>query len=440
VRSPYLPIFDQTKAISTDERRRVGLVTATLLLRQQEWLHRRVEFVAYEDVDLMRRRNSVDFTIPGWAFDLLGAKTKPISVAVPISLFRKNTLVHFNLNDEHGAATPLFLGPQAAMLAEMALLATAEVALKNGDLPSTIIDGIRDVAYAEPSKAHLAQSQLYESKKQYAAMRKELEKHAIFGALVKSFTDNYIAAVLLLARRGERRVIHFAYDEPRVDITYGRARRLGVAFGMLTGRRSYNAYILASAGDAASYHIEAEAPDGVRISSRETVSGGANRLPDNKVDSFQRIHLHYSNLPSGSRLAVVLRISPRSSTIVRVAAMTSLLTFFAVLFTRIGVGAIVNNKAIDGMAVLLSIPTLLSVYVLRAEEHPATTHILWPIRVVATSPGVLAFAAAFVLATGGDSDWSKIVLDVLSGLLALGTWILMRTWHRAARYGRRRRG
>jgi hypothetical protein len=439
MRSPYLPLFDHTKEMSTEERRRVGLVTAALLLRQQEWFHRRVEQVTYEDIDLMRRRNSVDFTIPEWALDILGAKTKPINVAVPISLFRKDTLVHFNLNDEHGAAAPLFLGPQAAQLAELALLATAELALNNGNLPSTIVDGIKEVADAAPSEARQAQERLYAPKKTYATMRQELEQHSIFRALVKSFIENYIAAVLLPTRRGERRVIHFAYDEPRQDITYGGTRRLEVALGMLTGRRSYNAYIFSSAGDAASYHIEAEAPEGLRISSRETVSGGSGRQPDQKVGSFKRVHLHYSKLASGSRLAIVLRISPRSSTILRVAAMTSVLTFLAVLFTRIEVGDIVNHRAIDGMAVLLSIPTLLSVYVLRSDEHPATTHILWPIRVVATAPGVLAFAAAAVLASGGSAEWSTIVLDVLSGLLALSTWILMLTWRRAARHERQRR-
>jgi hypothetical protein len=270
-------------------------------------------------------------------------------------------------------------------------------------------------------------------------MREQLEKHSVFAALLETFISNYIAAVMLNVGAGERRVIHFAYDEPRTDISYGPARRLNVALGMLTGRRSHSEYILVSGGDSASYHIEAEAPEGLRIGSRETIYKGSYRPPDQKVGSFRRIHVHYSGLARGSRLAVVLRISPRSSTIIRAGALTSALTFLAVLYTRLAVHDIAHNHTVEAMAILLSVPPLLSVYVLRTDEHPATTHILWPIRIVATAPGVLGIAGAAALAGGGSAEWSEITLEVLTGLLALATWILMRTWHKASVRARRRR-
>lgn len=438
--SPYAHIIDNSKPpIDPEDRRRLGLVTATLILRQQEWLHRRVEHVTFEDADLMRRSNSVDFTIPRWVLEILGVKgTKPIMIAVPVTLFRKNTLVHFNLNDEHSGALPLLLGPQAATLAGMALLASAELVLNNGDLPSSIVDDMNEVASADPDDAYGAQARLFSQERTDPQMREELQQHNLFSALVSTFIEHYIAAVVVRVRLGQRRVIHFAYDEPRVDIAYGRAHRLSVAFGMLAGRLSHTAYILASGGDAASYHIESEAPEGLMISTRETIYKGDKKPPDHKVDSFRRSHVHYSKLARTSRLAVRLRISPLSSTIIRVGALTSALTLIAVLFARVFVHSISQHGRIEAMAIVLSVPTLLSVYVLRTDEHPATTRILWPIRIVATAPGILGLSAAAALAGGGNAAWSKIALDALAGLLAVATWILMLTWHRAARRQRRR--
>ncbi len=135
---------------------------------------------------------------------------------------------------------------------------------------------------------------------------------------------------------------------------------------------------------------------------------------------------------------MALRITPRSSTIIRAGALTSALTFLAVLYTRIFIHDITHNHTAEAMTILLSVPPLLSVYVLRADEHPATTHILWPIRIVAAAPGALGLAAAAALAAGGGAEWSEITLEILTGLLALATWILMRTWHRASRRERRR--
>jgi len=437
--SPYQAIFDRTDRIDLIDRRRVGLVTATLLLRRQEWLHRRVELVTFDDLGVTRRRNSVDFTVPQWAFQYLGVDgSGPTNIGVPVTLFRKGALVHFNIGDEGNDAVPLLSGAQAGAMAEMALLATAELILPSGQVPPEIASDIRQLATErDQTCARKALERLFSSTESDAEDRGLLKSHAVFSPLAITFANNYMGAVLLDLRGGERRVIHFAFDEQHPEVDNGRAK-MRATFDMLYGRRDYEVLVLASAaGDAGSFHIEAEAPEGVDISSRETFFGHTAKEPDEKIGFFRRAHIHYTNLPASARLGFIVRLTPRSSTLIRGAALISALTLIAVAVIRLQIAAIIHNKASGDAAILLVTPTLLSIYVARANEHPTTTHILWPIRIVATAPGILSFGAAVVLVAGGDDFWSEATLWAVVALLALNTVILVRLWRRARRLRRR---
>jgi len=399
--------------------------------------------VTFEDQDVIRRSSSIDFTLPHWALEYLGAASaKKLKIAVPLTLLRKGTLVHFNLGDESSAAVPLLSGSQSGALAEMALLATAELVLRTGTVPREIASDIRQLSCErDVGCARKALDRLLSSTEPDPQSRGLLKSHPVFAPLANALVSNYIGAVLLDLRGGNRRVIHLAYDENRDNLGDGRTARLGGALGVLAGRRSHRFLVLASAaGDAGSFHFEAEAPEGLSISSREIFFGRAGKAPDEKIGSYRRSHIHYSNLSAGAQLAVELRLSPRSSTIVRAGALTSALTLLTLVAVRLQLGDIISKGIAGEAAILLVTPTLLSVYVARADEHPATTQLLWPIRIAATVPGILSFAAGIVLVTGAADFWSKFTLWTIVAVLALNTWILMRTWQRAARRQRRRIG
>jgi hypothetical protein len=448
MRSPYLPLFDHTDQMSPEEKFLVGLTTASLLVGRQAWVHRRVELLTFEDHNVIRRRNSIDFTFPRWASQMLGMRdSKSAEIAVPLALVRKGTLVHFNLRDEREAAVPLLSGVQVGRLAEMALLATARLVLPTDEVPSWIAKDIRQVA--RDRRRHLSNDekgrpsgvleQLFSPAQPYPHYRALLKKHEVFLPLAEAFDRNYMAAVLLKIKGGERRVIHFAYDEMLDDTGDERANRRNSTRRKLMGQSQQVLVSASSAGDAASFHSEAESPEGLIINSRETLFGDElDRMPDGKVGNFQRSHVHYLNLPPGSQLAIVLSISPRSSTIIRGAALISALTLLAVLYARLRLPEIVTSHSGGAVAALLIVPTLLSIWVSRPDEHPATTYLLWPIRIMATTPGILAFMAAGVLASGGTNLWSKITLGTLIGLLGFVTAILMLSWYRAADAQRRK--
>jgi hypothetical protein len=448
-----LPLFDRDLEMSQDDRRRVGLTTALLFVRRQQWLHRRVELVTFEDQDVMRRNNSVDFTLPRWAPEYLGVRaSKPTKVAVPITLLRKGTLAHFNLSDEGNNAVPFLTGTQVGALAEMALLATAELAL-NDTVPSPIACDIQRLTWDRRAGENDSRRQrpsdtfnrLFSPGQPAPQYRAALKEHPIFLPLAEVFDDNYIGAVLLTIAGGERRVVHFAYDEM---IGEGHSYRRRITRELFKGSLSRRVAVLASAaGDAASFHIEAEAPEGLRISSQVTLTETQDDAPREGIDprvekfgSYQRSHIHCNDIQASDRLAVMLRLGPRSSTIVRGAALTSALTGLAVLYARLRLGTIVSKEVGGAAAVLLVIPTILSVWVVRSNEHPATTALIWPLRIVATAPAVFGLTAAGVVVTGGYTPWSKDTLWVLVGLLAVATWILGATWRGAIRrQGRRSR-
>jgi hypothetical protein len=455
--APYLQLFDHTIAPDDDERRRIGLTTALLFVRRQQWLHRRVELVTFEDQDVIRRSNSIDFTLPRWTAEYLNiSDSEPSKIVVPVALFRKGMLVHFNLSDEGNDAVPLLSGTQVGPLAELALLATAELILGLDNVDESIAADIQQLTWdrraaetespSDRRRPSTAFERLFSPNEPARESRALLKSHPIFLPLAEAFDDNYIAAVLLTIGGGDRRVIHFAYDE-EIGERDSLVDRLATTKDMFAGRILRRVAVLATgAGDAESFHMEAEAPEGLRISSRVTLTEtkDENHRKDieervEKTGSYRRSHIHCNDVEPTDQLAIVLRLGPRSSTIVRGAALTSALTLIAVLYVRLRLGDIALEGTSGAAAVLLVIPTLLSVWVVRSNEHPATTHLLWPLRIVATAPAIFGLAAAGVIVTGSHASWSGAALSTLVGLLGVATWILSATWIGAIRrHGRRR--
>jgi hypothetical protein len=447
VQAPYLPLFDPTLKLDEDARRRIGLTTALLFVRRQEWVHRRVELVTFEDQDVIRRSNSIDFTLPRWTAEYLKVSdAEPSKIAVPIALFRKATLAHFNLSDEGSDAVPLLSGTQVGPLAELALLATAELVLGPGNVHDRIAEDIQQLTWDRradddqdgrrpPSAAF---KRLFSLDEPAPESRFFLKRHPIFLPLARTFDDNYIAAVLLTIAGGDRRVLHFAYDEMIGETGSEQAHRRRTIKELFEGNLSRRVLVLASsAGDAESFHMEAEAPEGLRISSRVTFTQTQDtsrradvEKPVEKSGNYQRSHIHCNDVHASDRLAVVLRVGPRSSTIIRGAALTSALTLLAVIYVRIQIHHISKHGA-SAATVLLVIPTILSLWIARSNEHPATTYLLWPLRIVATAPAILGLIAASVLITGSTSFSGEAVLTAIISLLAVATWILASTWRGA---------
>src|SRR4051812_39163601 len=112
----------------TDEE---ALIIAGLALDQQSWVHRRVEQIMYLDDRSVRRRISIDFTVPsGWPFD------GPLHL--PITQFVKKPLTNFSFADEHGNPLPMLTAEQNGSFSTALLRRLARV--PDADLVDFIVD------------------------------------------------------------------------------------------------------------------------------------------------------------------------------------------------------------------------------------------------------------------------------------------------------------
>lgn len=444
-------MFNQADEPSSDDMRRIGLATATLILFWPQWLHRRVELVTFEDHDVIRRSNSFDFTVPHQAYDLLGVESaKAVRMAVPLTFVRKGELVHLNLSSEGSEAIPLLSTPQLTALSEAALVATAETALDNKAVPAGIVCDIRrlvrDQAKEDPMTSRYtgpaieARDRLFSEHESDAEVRRLLLSHSVFAALAYAFSTQFLAAVMLPVTAHERRIVHFAYDERFYD-SDGLFRRLRILLALLAGNRARRVLtFVPHVSESASYHFEAEAPEGLQISWGKGYLFRSNgEPPEEKVETYQRIHFHYERPPRSAILAVAIWLRPRSSTIVRGATLTAGLTLLGAVYALSQFREITSSHgAQSAAAILLVVPLLLSLYLVRSDEHPMTTQLLWPLRVIATAPGVLSLMAAGVLVGNLSQRLSEWILRVIVALLVLSTAILAQTWFQTVRQERRR--
>jgi hypothetical protein len=450
MQSPYAAMFDQAGGLNPEDMRGIGLATAMLIIFWPQWLHRRVELVTIEDHDVIRRSNSFDFTVPHQVYDLLSVDgTQPVRTAVPLTFVRKGELVHLKLTSEGSDAVPLLSTPQLSALSEAALIATAETALGGKIVPPTIICDIRrlvrDAAKENPQTSRYigpaieARDRLFSEHEPEAEIRKLLRSHSVFASLAYAFSIQFLAAVMLPITAHERRIVHLAYDERFYD-SDGLFRRLRILFALVAGNRARRILISAPhANESASYHLEAEAPEGLQISWGKAYFLRTDIPPEEKTGTYQRIHFHYERLTRGTRLSIALWLRPRSSTIVRGATLTAALTLLGVSYVLLQFGEITSiHGAQSAAAALLVVPLLLSLYLVRTDEHPMTTQLLWPLRIIATAPGVLSLMAAGVLVGNLSQRLSEWILRGIVALLVLSTAILAQTWFQTARQERRR--
>ena len=88
---------------------------AALLTRQAAWRHRRVETITVLSPEQVRRRVSVDFTVPVEHRE--DVQLSDAQWVVPLALLAKRALVHFDLRMEDETAVPLLRSDEAQAVA-----------------------------------------------------------------------------------------------------------------------------------------------------------------------------------------------------------------------------------------------------------------------------------------------------------------------------------
>jgi hypothetical protein len=358
---------------------------------------------------------------------------------VPLSLLRKGILVNFDLRDEAGGSLPLLNTSQNSVVAEAILVALARAVL-DGNVPEAIRCDLRSVVSSPADEADEALSKLYGERDPVADERGLLRDSALFRTFADAFAYRFLALTMIRLHRQQRRVLHVAYDE--IFWLNASRRPLQTLAPLGVGQDRLTLFPVPAVGDADTYHFEAEAPEGLQISTREAYfapSGSSVAAqPVSKSGSFQRSHVYFPQAEQGSQAIVSIRLRVRPATIVRGAFFAALLAFAAILFTQLRFAHIEKSSesVAAATALLVAFPGVVSLYVARSDENPMTTSLLWPIRLVAILPALWSFLAAGAVVGGTTGVPTRVFLWVMVGLAALNAAVLGRIWGVASGTGR----
>lgn len=425
----YEGLYNTRKGLSDGDRAAVGFMTAWLLLRWSHWVHRRVERITFADEDASRREISVDFTLPNDFHTIRGTpKEEARRQLVPLGFLRKGVLVNFSLRDESDASLPLLNAMQNAQVAEATLVSLAGLVLEGDEVSELVRDDIRKVVREDPDDAKEAFARLFDRPDPAHEQRVKLGADSTFRAVAEPMVTHFMALAMVDIRRHQRRIVHLSYEDSLWwDETAGvwdRFRRALRRLVLALGNPRLVLFVIPAVADTDSYHVEIEAPNGFKVSARESyvrLPTGATPPPTKRGGSYKRAHVYFPQASPGSQGLVALHILPRQSTIVRSAILAGLLILLtlAALWAQIDDIKNASDEGAAAAALLLSFSGLVGIYATQQGETPMVTALLWPIRMLAASPVVWAFISAVAVIASLGIGTTRLVLAVATVLTAI---------------------
>jgi hypothetical protein len=180
-------------------------------------------------------------------------------------------------------------------------------------------------------------------------------------------------------------------------------------------------------GHASTYHVDAEAPEGLQFSGTRLVHARSvwekgqlaheEYAVDEEVESVQRTHLYLPNAPQQGSGVLTLRLLPRPGTVARAAFFTSALTallLWAIAWRHDAIGPNAGSVA----TLILFGTGSLSAYVARPREHRMASVLAQGTRGLALISGLAGLIGAVVIVL--DRDWR--VAGTTSVLTPGTTW------------------
>jgi hypothetical protein len=451
--SPAPPVRDNPgfgTEFDTAQLHPAALGMAELILRYREWVHRVVEVVQFQDADTVIRDVRVEFTIP---CDL-GAP--PVKAGgrdchyVPVALLGKRKVRIFDFRDEDEQAVPYLTARVGSELAREALLATARGAVRPDDLPGPVEETLRTMGAESAIAAAAAWSELTAARGPFAAVYRRLSAGGSpLPALAATLAADFPLLVPIAAAPA-RRCLRFSYEEP---IQRPGLPALALQDGTEAGLRHWllrhlgwkpftTRLKIPVMGRTPSYHFELQAPAALQVSEAELLlrvpGPGSEAGPWQRVDrefgTSTRTHLYPARLPPGSEGRAKVQLRLLSSTLVRSAWLIALfasvvLTLGAVLLDRIVAEEAPSDAA---AAVLVTVPSVLALFLARPGEPDLTTELSMGIRLLSVLTAALTFVAAGSLVVARKADPLALWVG-----LACASWsiaaILSVTWWQTRR-------
>jgi hypothetical protein len=226
------------------------------------WLHRRVERFCHTERLMVRRKVSVDFTIPNDLppFRESPGEGEPNVYFVPVALLRKwPPMMDFNLADEEGRPIPLLTSQKNRAVDGAALVGLAPP----GEDRDALEPMLKEVANLDARGARKVVDSIgtYLSATLDKLPNDDQRKWAQVLRVAGTLVGNSILWVRVEAFPHQRQIVKFAFTDtaPR-DLS--RRRRLFCTFSWAPLRAQSE---LPTLGERGSYHLEVEAPPDLAV-------------------------------------------------------------------------------------------------------------------------------------------------------------------------------
>jgi hypothetical protein len=412
--------------------RECGLRVFELLMSSPSWVNRRVESVIFRDHRTIRRSVSVDFSVPVSA-PLICINGTGFRL-IPFTIFRRRTLVNFDLRSEDGTAVPLLGVRQNQALTEALLVAWAAAVLN--DEPSNEVKAwVHDLVSGRQDELLDALDHGHER----SATIGQLASDPRFKVVLDRITDDFVAFIMVSHDGSPRRIYKFSYDE-RLRLHYEKPRTREPraittdvkSLRLLSLRRILAAigfeplrilFPTPAAENTRSFHFEIHSPPGVEILHARLLAGRPAAAKerasfDSVSGGLPTIDLHVVDVPRGSLcLAQVdLRLArhPWLSTTTFACCAAFLGLFWAAF--RVDDAGIEEGSA---SAVFVGFTAAVVALLWRPADHRMALRLLSGVGIMASASALLLLSAAGLLALNSDWDlelWFRWFAGVAFGI------------------------
>jgi hypothetical protein len=398
-----------------------------LLINRRAWVHRRVETIEFLDDTWVRRRVSVDFTVPkSSTYQNAMSPLAPGFAMLPIHLLRKRLLRNFDMRDHDGAALPILTKEQNQLLGDALVMSQVMRVSREQNLPAVtpatsqlkeLIDLVHEGSAENARSTRQALFERYAAAGTANALSVALSGDTVVVPLMKELASDFHLCVTIRADPAERRVVKFSYAELVGPVAHVRgpigytggfgpaarpfvgtsppigARELGTAvtgfirkLGDLLG---WGPMVIATetmVGTAESTHIEVPAPEESFIEKASLVllsDDGTEGEEIARDGPTQRLHMQVSSIaqPAYCKLRLSVRLRARGPV---VAALFTTAGTAVLLSGGLAVRWVWNTQLVGETPalVLLAIPGIYAAYLFGPGQHQLVRKLFVGLRLV----------------------------------------------------------
>lgn len=399
-----------------------GAIHRHLVLDVQTWVHRRVERIRFIDDTAISRKVSIDYDLrssPLWPV-IKEQSRQDVDFMLPAAILRKWPLTSFSLTDSGGQSR------RVLQRREYSEHASAMI----GDALRGRAPNAARPRLDEETKLLVGEN-WRESHHALARMRSEIQGHenpegsrllsdVVFRFLSEELTRNFILFTPVRLPTEAAGVLKLEYVAPLIWESVNVPKRLGWHPHLFS-------FQIASAGQAASYHVEVEAPEGLELKRAALLRQGQADAVTEVWGRKSRIHLNTTDQPRFVNYSLDVQLQPQRRGILRSALAGSAFTFGAVLVLLLLrnrlLGDSVDTSAVA--AIVFSVPAIVLILVNRTSEHGLAERLLIGVRSVTAVSFLSALVATAIIVFGyrGLPATASLVVCFFVTTSALGALI-----------------